>query len=135
VPVFEVLLYRDANRGAAAPDADDKLRMKSILINHMRKPERVLEQLLSGYKYLIHDHSPARKQATILSQARNHNHPPSTVDKVRRGVDMGNSLRDVRNRDVAPEPTWMYSRRSRKEFPMAAPRSDLSKSCGYAESS
>ena len=48
---------------------------------------------------------------------------------------MGNSLRDVRNRDVAPEPTWMYSRRSRKEFPMAAPRSDLSKSCGYAESS
>jgi hypothetical protein len=27
----------------------------------------------------------------------------------------------LRNRDVAREPTWMYSRRSRKEFPMAAP--------------
>jgi hypothetical protein len=27
----------------------------------MRKPERVLEQLLSSYKYLIHDNSPARK--------------------------------------------------------------------------
>jgi hypothetical protein len=91
VPVFEVLLYRDANRGAAAPDADDKLGMKSILVNHMSKPERVLEQLLSSYKYLIHDNSPARKQSPILSHARNHNHPdlnPSKPPVMKAQVDI-----------------------------------------------
>ena len=34
----------------------------------------------------------------------------------------------LRNKDVAREPTWMYSRRSRKQFPRTAPnRSDYSK--------
>jgi len=44
-----------------------------------------------------------------------------------RGVDIGIFLRDARNRDVAREPTWTYSRRSRKNIPMAAP--------GYLKSS
>ena len=34
---------------------------------------------------------------------------------------MGIFCGTLRNRDVAREPTWTYSRRSRKEFPMAAP--------------
>ena len=49
-----------------------------------------------------------------------------------RGVDIGIFLRDARNRDVVirhpgREPTWTYSRRSRKNIPMAAP--------GYLKSS
>jgi hypothetical protein len=40
---FEVLLHRDANRGATAPDADDKLWMKPILIYQMRESKRIFE--------------------------------------------------------------------------------------------
>jgi hypothetical protein len=36
-------------------------------------------------------------------------------------VDAGIFLRDVRDRDVAQEPTWTYSRRSRKNIAAAAP--------------
>jgi hypothetical protein len=37
--VFEIFLDREANGGAAAPDADDKLWMKPVLVNHMREPK------------------------------------------------------------------------------------------------
>ncbi len=40
---LEILLHRNADRGAAAPDADDELWMKAILENQLRESKRILE--------------------------------------------------------------------------------------------
>ena len=62
-------LYRDADRGSAAPDADDKLRVKPVLVYLVRESKRVLEQFLRGNVDLVHDTQPTPNQAAILAQA------------------------------------------------------------------
>ncbi len=54
---LKVFLNRNSYRGPTAPYADDEIRSEFILENLMRKPERILEQLLGCNIKLVHGES------------------------------------------------------------------------------
>ena len=52
--ILEAFLDVDANRGAASPDAHDKIGPKAAVKDSDRQPEGLLEQLLLFNKLLFH---------------------------------------------------------------------------------